>query len=145
MSLETENKSISSIVESFKGKETNQLNVESTRDKIFSIVYKRKISQGKDLNRPLFDNYQNLGRYIGSEVIFDQDPISNKIFINYVECYGNANEINAVFEDETGRVRCVYIPRAEAEKKTDDDLPYWFVWAKNLEMKNPIDYYRLWI
>lgn len=137
--------SLNSIIKSFEGHSINQHNIEKMRHMIMEYVFRKKLALGRDLNRPIYDNFQNIGKYIGSEVIFDQDPLTMELVINYVECYGTATDINAVFENEQGKIECRYFPRAEAETLEEDNVPYWFLWARSVELRNPIEYYRLWV
>ena len=135
--------SIYSVIKSAHGHNITQHNVEKIRHDIMECVYRRKLKLGRDFNLPLFE-YNNLGHYIGSEVIFDQNIFTREININYIEFYGTASDINAVYEDEDGKVHCKYFPRSEAETRSEDDVPYWFVWASHKEEGDVIDYYRLW-
>lgn len=139
------NDSIYSIIKSAQGHSLTQYNIEKIRHDIMECVYRRKLKLGRDLNLPLFEYSTGLGHYIGSEVIFDQNPVTNKININYIEFYGTASDINAVYEDEEESIHCKYFPRAEAEIRDEDDTPYWFVWASHKEKGDTIDYYRLWM
>lgn len=136
------NKSLKDILKKIIGKSLTPYNIDKVRYEALEFVVGEKVKYGISSNRPLYD--VTIGKYLGGEVIFDIDMIFGNTSINYIEFHlDDEQRLNAVFQDEDDKIKCVYMNLNEYEGKNSG--PYWFIWAYNkfILNDNSMPFYRI--